>query len=102
MKNTLVCIFLFLSIPLFAEDGSRLWLRYEPLPELVSENYQQIISNICPAGSTETARIIEQEFVSAFENMTGRNLKFSKIITTNSLVFEIDTTIQSGYFIQTD
>jgi alpha-glucuronidase len=88
------------ATPLYAEDGSRLWLRYEPLPVQVSESYEQIISSICPVTYSETAKIITQEFLSAFEAMTGKRLHFSKTITNNSLVFLIDKKMGKGYSIK--
>jgi alpha-glucuronidase len=101
MKNILLFVLFSSAINLFAEDGSRLWLRYEPLPVKISENYEQIISAVCPITYSETTKIITQEFLSAFEDMTGKRLHFSKKRTGNCLTFLIDKKIGKGYSIQT-
>ncbi|MDR0680821.1 MAG: alpha-glucuronidase [Dysgonamonadaceae bacterium] len=101
MKNILLFILFSLAINLFAEDGSRLWLRYELLSEQISENYKQIISTVCPITYSETTKIITREFLSAFEDMTGKRLNLSKKRTGNCLVFLIDKKIEKGYSIQT-
>jgi alpha-glucuronidase len=101
MKNTLLFILLSLTFNLFSEDGSRLWLRYEPVPAQISENYKQAISAVYPVTHSETAKIITQEFLSAFESMTGKKLHLSKKRTGNCLAFSIDKKIEKGYSIQT-
>jgi alpha-glucuronidase len=101
MKSIVLLIFFSLSLNLLAEDGSRLWLRYDPLPEHISENYKKIIAGIYIAGRSETTEAITREFVSAFEKMTGCALSVSKTINSHCVAFEKDTTVHSGYSIQT-
>jgi alpha-glucuronidase len=101
MKNILLFVFLSLAINLFAEDGSRLWLRYEPLPENIAMNYSNKILYISSVNS-ETGKIIEKEFKEAFLAMTGKNLNLSKMYRgKNSICFEINKKLIEKYIIQT-
>jgi alpha-glucuronidase len=56
------------SIP--AEDGSRLWLRYEPLGSLAGR-YRDAIQQIVVQGNSETSRIIGLELETAISAMMG-------------------------------
>jgi alpha-glucuronidase len=94
-----ICFFLC-SMLLFAEDGNRLWLRYERLPETIANDYSKQIQFLSSANS-ETGKIIGKEFREAFEAMTGKQLFFSKTFRQkNSVCFEIDKQIEKGYVIQ--
>lgn len=58
------------------EDGSRLWLRYEPL-ESISDPYREVIQQIVAFGDSETSRIIGRELCLAINAMTGSSLSIS-------------------------
>ena len=60
--------------PPTAEDGYRLWLRYEPLLSL-SKPYSEAIRQIVVPGDTETCRAIGRELASGVNAMLGSSLK---------------------------
>jgi alpha-glucuronidase len=101
MRNTLLAVlFLLMAAPLSAEDGSRLWLRYESLPAAVADRYVAQIRSISTVAS-ETGRIIQNEFQTAFRDMTGQQLPLSKRRrAANGLCFEINSSITEGFVIQ--
>ncbi len=54
------------SIP--AEDGSRLWLRYEPLGSL-ADRYRDALQQVVVEGDSETSRVIGRELEAAISAM---------------------------------
>jgi len=101
MKNIFPFILFFIASTVFAEDGSRLWLRYEPLSSSVAQHYKETIRSIEANPQTETTRIAVDEFISAFQKMTGQTLQFSTKKQANSLVLERNKKINVAYTIQT-
>lgn len=74
MKYT-VYLFLFLVLPLllFAEDGSRLWLRYKPLTWMQKEKgntFSSIVKDEKPA----TLDIASRELSSAWKEIAGKDI----------------------------
>jgi alpha-glucuronidase len=101
MKYTLLLCLIFLVNALFAEDGSRLWLRYEPLLLYVAQQYTDLIHSIEANPKTETARIAVNEFVTAFQKMTGQTLSISEKKQANCLILERNKKLDAAYAIQT-
>jgi len=101
MKLTFSLFLIFLTSVLFAEDGSRLWLRYEPLPLPIAQQYKDVIRSIEANPQTETERIAVNEFISAFQKMTGQTLQMSTKKQANSLVLDRNKKINAAYTIQT-
>ena len=101
MKQLLPFIIFLLTSSLFAEDGSQLWLRYESLPQNVSTQYTDLIRSIKADPKTESSRIAVNEFISAFEKMTGKTLTVSTKKQENSLIFELNRKTNVAYSIQT-
>jgi len=101
MKKTILLLFIFSASALFAEDGSRLWLRYESLPPAVAQQYKELIRGIEANPQTETARIAVDEFVEAFRKMTGQTPALSGKKEANRLIFERDGKINAAYTLQT-
>jgi alpha-glucuronidase len=101
LKKTFFFIFLFLANITFAKDGSRLWLRYEPLPPPVAQQYKAAIRSIEANPQTETARIAINEFTTAFQQMTGQTLSLLKKKQPNSLIFVRNKNLKAAYTIQT-
>ena len=101
MKPTILYLFIFFTSVLFADDGNRLWLRYDPLPTDVAQQYTDIIRSIEAKPQTETARIAIDEFVQAFQKMTGQSLPISGKKQANRLIFERNKRINAAYTIQT-
>ena len=101
MKNTILLLLLFLSSASFAEDGSRLWLRYEPLPSSVTQQYTGLIQGIEANPQTETAKIAINEFITDFQKLTGKMVALSGKKQANRLVFERNKKMDVAYTIQT-
>jgi len=100
MKNAFLLFLLFIASASFAEDGSRLWLRYEPLIPSVAQHYKDIIRNVEANPQSETTRIAVEEFISAFQKMTGETLPVSSKKQSNSLIFERDKKLDAAYTIK--
>ncbi len=91
MKHFLSIIILsFFICSLQAEDGSRLWLRYEPLPKTLAEQYTKVIATCILTNDSEIERVAVQEFTSAFSLMTGKDIGISKEKVNASLVLSVD------------
>ena len=52
-----------LRIPAAADDGYRLWLRYDPLPQQMIEGYRPLVTSIVAPGDTATLEAIRSELV---------------------------------------
>ncbi|MDR1716395.1 MAG: alpha-glucuronidase, partial [Prevotella sp.] len=74
MKYT-VYLFLLLLLPLllFAEDGSRLWLRYKPLTEVQKEK-GNTFSSIVKDEKSATLDIASRELSSAWKEIAGKDI----------------------------
>lgn len=74
MKYT-VYLFLLLLLPLllFAEDGSRLWLRYKPLTEVQKEK-SNTFSSIVKDEKSATLDIASRELSSAWKEIAGKDI----------------------------
>jgi alpha-glucuronidase len=55
----------------FAEDGYRLWMRYEPLPEATVAQYKPHATAVVVPGSSKTTQAIRHELVTALTGMLG-------------------------------
>jgi len=52
-----------------ADDGYRLWLRYDPLPEKEAIEYRQRITTVTVEGKSPTAAVIRSEIADAFSGL---------------------------------
>ena len=100
MKYTFSFLLCFLTSILFAEDGNRLWLRYEPLPHPIALQYKKQIYCIEANPKTETAQIAINELITGFQQMTGHTLSLSGGKKANCLIFERNSKINAAYTIQ--
>jgi len=100
MKKTItiaILLFTFLifdvvcqsSPEIISEDGSRLWLRYEPLPENIAGQYVPAITSCVATDLSETTKIAMNEFVAAFKQMTGKEIAVAKETKNGSLLLTI-------------
>src|SRR5262245_44554848 len=62
--SSLFIIAFALRIPAGAEDGYRLWLRYDPLPQQMIEVYRPRVTSIVALGDSATIEAIRSELVS--------------------------------------
>ena len=53
------------------EDGSKLWLRYEPLAQPAAERYRAMLRNVFVAGRSPTARVIRDELTRGLSSLLG-------------------------------
>lgn len=102
MKHTFSLFFILLASLSFAEDGSRLWLRFDPLPYSVAQQYKDQIHSIKANPNTETLKIAVNEFISDFQQMTGEEISLSEKTQDNQLVFEYNKNLKAAYAIQTN
>ena len=54
-----------------AEDGYRLWLRYDPLPKQTIESYRPRIASVVVPGSSATLEVVRTELVSGCTGLLG-------------------------------
>ncbi|MDR0823988.1 MAG: alpha-glucuronidase [Prevotella sp.] len=82
MKQNNLAIFIFslflFPLSLFAEDGSRLWLRYEPLPSVQMEKYKYLIY-IAKDEKSATLDIAANELSVAWEGFSGKRLSLASL-----------------------
>lgn len=77
--------FFLVPIQLTAEDGSRLWLRYEPFSEQQILLYGHL-NSITKDESDSTLAIAVQELQTAWQGFTSRRLSTSSSVTNGSIV----------------
>ncbi len=84
MKNTIgakFCIVLLLllanSLPATAEDGYRLWLRYEPITDKRTlKDYRVLITGVVIQGDSPSLRAAKQELNAGLGGILGREVQF--------------------------
>ena len=54
-----------------AEDGYRLWLRYDPLPKHTNESYRPLIASVVVPGDSATLEVVRTELVSGCSGLLG-------------------------------
>ena len=69
-----------------AEDGYRLWLRYDPLPRRMIDLYRSRITAIVVPTSSETFNAIREELVSGCSGLLGRSIPLVKEIDRDGAV----------------
>jgi alpha-glucuronidase len=88
MKKTVYILF-FLTWPacLVAEDGYRLWLRYDKIDNtILLERYRTQISSIVLDGSSPTLNIARNEILTGLKGLLGKKIFEAKEIRSNSIV----------------
>jgi alpha-glucuronidase len=90
MKKTLSLLFvLFISSFLLAEDGYRLWLRYEPVTDkTLLTKYRISITGMIIGGHSATTVITKEELQNGLRGLLGKNIP--------SLTNIVDGTIVAG------
>src|SRR5215218_5465115 len=83
MKRTL-CLFLYLffAFTAFADNGYRLWLRYEPITNAPLLNtYKNNISGINFPGNSATLSAAKDELVMGLEGLLNKKIPFLNSVT---------------------
>ena len=92
MKKIILLLVLILTINfLYAEDGYRLWLRYDKISNttLLSQ-YKKAIASPFVLGESATIQVIKQELSTALSGLTGTNVVCNNAtISTATLLFGI-------------
>jgi alpha-glucuronidase len=107
LKKALTIALILISNTLFAEDGYRLWLRYEKIDNIsLLNSYSKQLSSIYVAGSSHTLAIIKNEFAQAFIGMLGKKINFTNDKSQADIVLQrpIDRNRlgEEGFSIQTN
>jgi alpha-glucuronidase len=82
----LLFVFGLVESSLRAEDGYRLWLRYEPLPAKQVTAYQPQVVAVMAPGSSATAVAIRQELVAGGSALLGRSVPAVNELDRNGLI----------------
>jgi len=84
----LLCLLLFGSIVVHAEDGYRLWLRYDPIddPFLLQQYRQAIGPCYFPAAGSDTRLAARNELSVALTGLLGQTPSFTTELSPNSLL----------------
>lgn len=88
MKRT-ICILLFLTIlnSLLAEDGYRLWLRYDKIDNKpLLQKYQALISSIHLPGNNPVLASARQELLTGLQGLLNKKIALQDHITTGAIV----------------
>lgn len=93
----------------FAENGYRLWLRYEPAATKHRTAYTKAIRQIAISDETETQRIIRNEWTLAYRGILGKDPVFvnqagsapSVVYSRIEPVIDTNDLAQEGYSIRT-
>ena len=72
LTSAAFALILIVAITGKADDGYRLWLRYEPLPQKAVALVQSQIASISVAGNSSTADAIRSELVNALSSLLGK------------------------------
>lgn len=86
MKNISILLLLLVSQVTSAEDGSRLWLRYEPLPAANARDLSSNISSISADVANVTIALAVKEIQEAFLGFTGYAIPTTKSLKNGSIV----------------
>lgn len=88
---------IFCGASVRAEDGYRLWLRYDPLPAEARERYRMAVTSIIVTGRSATLDAARQELSDACEGLLARPVPTNGETTINGSV--VVGTPQSSPFI---
>lgn len=69
-----------------AEDGYRLWLRYNPLPGHIISTYEPRITSVVVTGTSTTLNVIRTELVNGCSGLLGRPIPAAAIVKRDGAV----------------
>jgi alpha-glucuronidase len=67
----LLLLLLIMTVTAKAEDGYRLWLRYDKIPEQAAKAYRAHTKSVIVGGNSETLRIARDELKTGIEGLLG-------------------------------
>ncbi|MBD0276676.1 MAG: alpha-glucuronidase [Flavisolibacter sp.] len=87
MKKLFLLLFIFLFFDVFAEDGYRLWLRYDLIRNnALLQQYRNDISGVQFAGTSPTLTAAKEELINGLEGMLGKKIPQQTTAVNGSLV----------------
>ena len=88
-KIVLLVISLFTISCLFAEDGYRLWLRYDKIDDnTLLQQYRNQISSIVLNGSSPTLTVAGKELLAGLQGLLGKKIPEAKEIKSGSIALQ--------------
>jgi len=75
-----------MNIAAYGEDGSRLWLRYDLLPDSLSKSYIEAFHSVTFPENTATRKVAATELERAFAGLTGHSLYGNGKVEAASLI----------------
>jgi len=86
-KKVLCALSIFPTLLLNAEDGYRLWLRYEKVNEqILLEEYKNAISGIVIEGNSPTISVAKKELINGINELLGKKIPLLDKVTDGSIV----------------
>lgn len=85
-RSVMVLFFLFFCFAGFADNGSRLWLRYDPLDDALPDNLSGSVTAVYADRSDPTLMLAVDELQNAMTGFTGHQIPVIQTIEENSLV----------------
>jgi alpha-glucuronidase len=98
LKKTFVC-FLTLAFAFFshAEDGYRLWLRYDKIGNAaLLQQYRSQISSVVFKKASPTLEVAKKELLTGLEGLLSRKVAEAKTIQNNAVVVFLEPTQRKG------
>ena len=78
-NSALAAVLLFgACISAFADDGYRLWLRYDPLPKAAANRYRSEITSVVVNGDSQTLEAVRSELSAGLNGLLGTNSPVSE------------------------
>ena len=71
---------------ILAEDGYRVWLRYEPLPEALAQAIRPRATYIVVPGKSETANATRAELVAGFSGLLGQPIAIAERVERDGAI----------------
>src|SRR5262249_47908107 len=84
ITSVVLAVILFTATTSKADDGYRLWLRYDPLPQKSVALVQSQIASLSVAGNSSTADAIRSELVHALSSLLGKKPATSTTVTDDA------------------
>ena len=84
----LSCFLLFIHL-LHADDGYRLWLRYDKIDDpVLLQQYQNAIQSILFQAESPTLSVAKQELINGLEGLLGKKINEGKDFSSYQLIIE--------------
>jgi alpha-glucuronidase len=105
-KYCFAICFLLWSPILFAEDGYRLWLRYDKIDDnALLQEYTNRIAAVQFTANSPTLSVARQELMTGLSGLLGKKIKEQSNVTNDCLIVgtpatsaDVQTVLSSGYF----